>query len=442
MTGNAPAYMRMAFRHPDGLVPAWKAAAAFAGPGGRIATLPDVIDARLATPAGTAPWGMYFTTATGEYYGTTRGGVPVLAVAHGIGPLATLEGCVEAYSYALRDNGDRRKSGGRIPREAFHALLDGTYGEVAVVELLPFLARYEYPFGSLTLEQALEEPLVAARLGGRERAAAYLARHQAIDEAYAQELGPRRRQGRVAGIVCMAEDSNSHSYDIPVSKGRGFEHVPRRVEDGLAFAHLLAIGQLTNTQEASAARAHVQTEVSPHDWHDGARFAGWRANAAAGDIHQGVDVSKAVARCPDLLWRDHGGPVPALDVLVRVGEGWFTAYPKEGARLDTGLPMHRVLSMEPVGGAAAFETTEGGYGGWLKYDVSEVLAIAPEGADAYALEGDAESVEGTGMLRQGVRFYRVTADRTRRLATPEEVQSDAALVERIAAALDGGRRAA
>ena len=50
----------MAFYHEDGLIPAWKQAQRFAGTGGRIATMQDIADLRIATGPGEAPWEQHF----------------------------------------------------------------------------------------------------------------------------------------------------------------------------------------------------------------------------------------------------------------------------------------------------------------------------------------------------------------------------------------------
>jgi hypothetical protein len=68
----------MAFYHDDGLPAAWKQAMKFAGQGGRLATMPDIIAARIETQPGDMPWETYFTTLTAEYYGISQRGVPIL----------------------------------------------------------------------------------------------------------------------------------------------------------------------------------------------------------------------------------------------------------------------------------------------------------------------------------------------------------------------------
>ena len=95
---NGAQAQAMAFFHGDGLPSAWKQAIKFAGPGGRIGTMLDVIASRTATVPGEAPWENYYTTLTGEYFGSTKQGTKIIIVAHGIGPMATLDGIQKAYS--------------------------------------------------------------------------------------------------------------------------------------------------------------------------------------------------------------------------------------------------------------------------------------------------------------------------------------------------------
>jgi len=90
----------------------------FAGEGGRLATIPDVIDARIATPTEKGPWTQYIDTDSGEYFGHSKGGNPIIVVAHGVGPLSSPEGIVKAYKKALRDRG-RSGIGGRISQKDF-----------------------------------------------------------------------------------------------------------------------------------------------------------------------------------------------------------------------------------------------------------------------------------------------------------------------------------
>lgn len=432
MTAKRPSIERMAFYHPDGLVQAWTSAETFAGPGGRIATTGDILDSRTVSPDYDPAWTCYFTTSSAEYYGKTRAGVPVLAVLHGTGPLSTLEGCLEARRLGEL-GGDRRSSGaGRIPHATFLDILDGKHGEPHVVELGPYLARYEHPFGSLTLEEAIREPLVAARFGGKDRVAANLARQALIDEVELRTSG--RRPGEQPRLVRISQEHNHSSYDRLESRAgvSGFRHHPREIEDGLAYAHLLSIGQLTNMHESGAGRAFVQFEIGPHSWTDGTRFVGWRKGAQPGVVSalsHGISFDRDTR---DLLWVPDDASGEALEVLTEIDGDLFSQYPKDGARMDTGAARHAVSSKEAIGEPVAFETTVGGYHGFFKYGIDEVAAIAPEGANAYKLVGGIQLDAAGERQRTQVQFYSARFDRSRRLPREDEVLANVDLLVRVA----------
>ena len=100
---QVPSNSAMAFYHGNGLVPAWQQASRFASDTGRIATLPDIIDARLGSEPGTPSWERYFSTTSAEYLGRSRSGNRIIIVAHGVGPMATLDGILKAYSFEFND---------------------------------------------------------------------------------------------------------------------------------------------------------------------------------------------------------------------------------------------------------------------------------------------------------------------------------------------------
>ena len=102
-TTEKPVARAMAFFHQDGLPTAWKQATKFAGKDGRLATMPDIVAARLETKPGDPPWETYFTTLTAEYLGLSKQGNKILVVAHGIGPMSTLDGAIKAYGWQFKN---------------------------------------------------------------------------------------------------------------------------------------------------------------------------------------------------------------------------------------------------------------------------------------------------------------------------------------------------
>lgn len=142
----------------------------FAGKGGRVATLPDIMSLRAATGEDKIarvpwinPWQSWFDTTSAEYMGFTAGGVPIIIVAHGVGPLATAAGIKRIYR--------RRESSlvyGRctITWGEFRKLEAGVYDDVSIVPLQEVMGCYEVPFyEASTLDQAAADPLLQARLG-------------------------------------------------------------------------------------------------------------------------------------------------------------------------------------------------------------------------------------------------------------------------------------
>jgi len=136
----------MGFYHSDGLVAAWNQAMKWAGNGGRIATLPEVMAARMKAGPNGIEWGRYYTTLSAEYVGFDREGKRKLVVAHGVGPMSNLNGIMKAYSWEYKDKKERKKRGGRITQREFWNLLDGQYGPVEIVDFDKYTKGYLYPF--------------------------------------------------------------------------------------------------------------------------------------------------------------------------------------------------------------------------------------------------------------------------------------------------------
>lgn len=427
----------MAFYHQDGLVPAWKQATRFAGEGGRIAILPDIIESRMATEPGSVPWERYFTTATAEYMGRSRGGSQILIVAHGVGPMATLDGICKAYSHEYKDK-SRNNRGGRISQKEFLDLESGKYGEVHVVDLEAVFGRYEYAFLSiLRVSQAMREPLLKARFGPK--AEAYIERHARFAREWHREqagVDPDNKYNlpnhgqfldrrRALHIQMMRADSDP--YIIQMGDAANCCYKYHKPEDGMAVAHLISTSGLMNMHHEG--NESLVNDVDCHEWWNGVRLASVRAGAVVTDIHRGVDsVSDLIHKNWRLLMKPVSPPARiGFRALVKVGREWFTQYPKQGARMDTYEPEFHVTSLEKVGKPTEFVTTIGGYHGFFKYDIKEVRAIAPKGANAYTVVGDPEIVSHKGNPehhRASVQFYRVEVDATQRLVREDDLCND------------------
>lgn len=452
-----PLHNAMAFFHQNGLALAWKQAMRFAEKGGRLATLPDIIAARIANKpdrkqkTGNAAWEMYFTTLTAEYFGISKTGKHILIVAHGIGPLSTLAGIEKAYSWQYLDK-DRDRRGGRITQQEFLDLEAGKYGEVSIIDLDSYVRRYAYPFlETLETSDALTDPLLKARLGPQ--AEEYLRLHRDIARVWHMEQASfdpenihqlpdyqqRMRRRRLRHLrdahhnsdpyIIEVKDAANCCYTFGSALGfsPGLEFGYRPIEDGYAIAHLISIGQLVNLRHEG--NESLVTDVSCHEWWNGVRLVGIKAN---GDIrtnlHPGPDAYGLIRRhWPDLLMPVKNPQPVGFHALVKIGEQWFTQYPKAGERMDTYEPEHVVTAIKTVGEPTIFRTTVGSYEGFFKFGLNEVRAIAPPGANAYSFveEPLIEVQDGSATHHTcHVQFYWIKADTSERLVRANDLAND------------------
>lgn len=441
-TMGKPFVQAMAFYHQDGLPAAWKQAMKFTGKGGRLATMSDIVAARLETKPGDLPWGTYFATLTAEYCGVSKTGRRILIVAHGIGPMSTLEGVQKAYSWEYQDK-SRQRRGGRITQREFWDLEAGVFGEVSIIDLKEYLRRYEYPFiQNLRSSEAMTDPVLRARLGpqaedyikAHAEAARLWHREQAgLDPEnkynlpnYDQFLDRRRSQHVRDGAT------NSDPYIVRVDCAANCSYGSRRyglrpIEDGYAIAHLVSTGSLSHL--CHDGNESLVLDVSCHEWWNGVRLVGIKAggNIRSG-LHKGPDVHNLLRK----YWRDLLVPVKKQEevgfrALVRIGEQWFTQYPKAGARMDTWEPEFVITSREEVGTPVIFRTTVGGYHGFFKFDTQEVQAIAPPNANAYFFVGEPQNEWHDGNPTHQtceVQFYRIEADTSKRMVRADHLAHD------------------
>jgi hypothetical protein len=404
----------MGFYHEKGFVPAFKQASKYAGKKGHIATIPDWVDARLGTgpykdfgyhdPSNPTPWDMYYTTMSAEYVGYSKGGRKILIVAHGIGPMATLDGCLAAYRWEYDD--PRNKNGARISADEFLKLESGVYGKVEIVDLEMYIRSMKYPFiEHLRASQALCDPVLKARLGPK--AVQYIKCHTAYAMQYHAEVHKRKI---------------TDPYILEV-RGPGeywVEH--HKIEDGLAYAHLLSVGAVMLSHHQSEYDVPSwMSDTHTHDWSDGTRLIGVREGSITG-VGKGPDPYRLLRSNWKQLMEPSGikAPFPgAFHVLTQLtDETWFTQVDKMGDGMDNGEPEFLVTSIKPIGEPVQFFTDVRHYHGFFKYAKSEVRAVMPPGANAYALVGDPENVwEGGNPVKQTcmAQPYRVEIDHTRRL---------------------------
>ncbi len=422
----------MAFYHADGLVPAFKQASEFAGTDGRIATMPDIVTARLATKPGDVPWRMYFTTLTAEYLGYSKGGVRILIVAHGVGPMATLDGILKTYKFHFNDKA-RNRSGGRISKEEFRKLEEGHYGEVSIIKFDPLLLSDQYFFyRQLRASRALQNPLLRARLGQDwER---YILWHAEHARQYHVEQG----HGKVVDpFIIQCDDASNCTYGF-CDPRTGALTTPQLDRYDLPLAHLLSTGSLMNLSHQDSQVPCMCNEVSAHEWWNSVRFLAIQDGGSLDSVHPGLDIHGAIRRhWKSLMIPVSEPPLPdGFYPLTRIDAGTlFTQYPKIGAMMDTHEPEFMVTSAERIhGGPETFKTAVGGYHGFFKYDIKEVRALAPQGANAYYLPGEVQIMWKGGNPTHHVtpiEFYRVEINTGRRLIRASDLANDYDLLMKI-----------
>lgn len=442
-TERKPFAYAMAFYHQDGLPAAWQQAMKFAGKGGRLATMPDIIAPRIETKPGEAPWETYYTTLTAEYLGFSKQGNRILVIAHGIGPMSTLDGIHRAYSWEYNDK-DRNRRGGRITQQEFLALEAGKFGEVYIVDFEAYCRRYEYPFLQvLRSSEAMTDPVLKARFGPQ--AEQYVLTHTAHARAwhreqagvdpenkyqlpdYEQFLGRRRRQHLNDGAeasdpyIIQLGDASNCCYTFDPCHGH------RSIEDGYAIAHLISTGRLCHLHHER--NESLTLDVNCHEWWNGVRLVGIQAG---GSIRSGIQAGPKAYELLRKHWRDLLVPMKKPEVagfraLMQIGKQWFTQYPKKGEQMDTWEPEYLVTSMKKIGQPVLFRTTVGGYHGFFRFGVNEVKSIAPPNANAYYFvsESQNEWQDGNPTHQTAmVQFYLVEMDTTKRMVRSDQLCHD------------------
>lgn len=414
----------MAFYHRDGHIPAWNFAMKYAGDDGHIATLPEIIEARLATSVGDLPWETYFTTNSAEYYGVGSDGREKLIVAHGVGPMSTLEGAKKAYSWEYKDK-SRRKNGGRISVKEFLDLEDGCYGDVAVIDVRDYLVCWEdafYGFRSAALGRL--DALLVARLGSS--AYQYLGLHDETARRWHAERSVKLPEGGLPYIVQVGAASNC-SYDTSLQVDGRFDwsrRIPRPIEAGYAVGHLLSISGLVHMHYSGW--QGLTSEVDCHEWSNGVRFVGVPSGAS---WRNGIDAAPQPDDVLRLNWSrfmrpntDEAYTPPRLFLVEQTDDEWFTRYPKQidEERMDDGDIEFHVRSLKAVGGPGQFKVEEDFF---LRYKLSQVIAIAPVGANAYEID-DISGKDNHGFTTVTVQFYRADVDTSRRLPRVKEIKQD------------------
>jgi hypothetical protein len=372
----------------------------FAGKGGHIATLPEIITARANQPMGHLLWEYYYTTSTSEYFGTSQGGNDIVIVAHGNGPASSLAGIEEVYRpRTFRPDGRPENSAGHISVKEFRRLENGDYGSVSIIDFTDVRKAYmsEY-FDFVTRFSARRDPLLQAR------------------------LGPDAQ--RVIEMLQSAtrECHFPHGRRIPSTiKSNGpFEYWNKKYRDELPYAHLLSVSQTVDMH--AEGQEFLSFDVHVHERNNGQRFIGVRPGANLTGIHAGptiLDHNQGALVLPYELGDDS---LPTFFVLKQLGDKWFTCTRKEGYSMDTGWPEFPVKEFELVGSTGKIVSP--GEMFFFRYDMAEVMWQAPPEANAYYTgEPRKTKVNGKEAIEADIYFCKVIVDTTLRCVPKQTLEA-------------------
>lgn len=430
-----------AFMCPNGIEDSWRAASFFAGPGGHVATLPEIARMRSRLGKNSNMWNRAYTSSSAEYYGLGGDGRPKLIVAHRVGPMSDYTGVMGAYVWRWGDK-IRRHHGGRIPASDFLRLEAGGYGKVKIVDPGFFAEASDYeliklktvsaPISvldiqdyldyclvagrgdvfdvALTAEEALHDPLLRMRLG--KHGANYIIKNNELARKSCKCSRPK---------VMTTSQSYNTSYVVLDLDERVWK--PVSTESGWAFAHLLDLSHLSFSSSREYGSG-LFSHSYPHEYWYGARMVGIPEGALMKyGATEELDPYDMIRSDWERFMRPVShevDPITPYRVELLNGE-WFTRYPKaspEEACMDSGDLQHHVRSVRLVG-TGRFDVDEMFF---LRYPLSKVRGIMPDGANAYEIVR-VGSKGGDGITPVTVQFYEADVDTSRSLPRADELES-------------------
>lgn len=380
------------------LIKAYTLANGFYGKDGKVATMPDVVVAKAITDERSLLWTNYVTTTSGEFYGKSKGGIPIIVVAHGIDAILQDEEIMKRSTKNLRENPMIQ-----LTPEEFQRLKNEFYGPTEVIPHSTIVKMREHPASVLSYDQAMaEDPLLFARLGPK--AADFLTRHRQIT---------------------LRESGNS----LIVTNDHKYSHNPRENAGGL-----ITISQLNDCRRGSG-KSSISTDIDVSDLTHAARFIAMSGKGYLGAVNNRLE---SILRDLEANWEllttpTEGSQGKELYVLQTRGAKNFTEYREDDDIMDSGVPQFPVRCLKRVGEPTTFTTQILGYHGFFKYHQADVRKICPEGANAYTVGEPTVIYEGGNPVKHAVsiRFYSADVDTSRRILREEEIKGNIGLVQKL-----------
>lgn len=379
---------------------------------GHIATLPDIVQIRSLHETNTQVWDRWFSTHTTLYFGVYKD-KKYIVVAHHLGPFKSPER-LKKWSDTRDKRNDRAENGfagsPKITQAEFNKLMRGRYGKVYPI---PF-DEYYLTFHT-TLEgkyvppsEIMSNPLLRVLLG--EYGSAFIEKHQKLSFAYAQENNKEEDASMKILQVALRDVYGCEFYN-PYDK-EAYNKFPN--EPAAFFVHISRLSYWGSDDLSISTDIYLSDDLGLVNY------------LVVQDPTQGIyELKFNPERDYEKYTVVNTEPVDEVLYLLAKGEEpQFTQYPKDGNSMNTGAIKHKVLSYEKIGEVTSFNTPT--YGSpFLKYHLDEVIAIMPEGANAYMIIGDIDPAE---IATVPVQFYKVEVDTANRILTSEEVMSNLSLL--------------
>lgn len=308
---------------------------------GRLLTIPEITDIRRKYAPGDVsegnPFNHSYLTSSREYFGKSRGGVPLSVFRHGSGP---------SQAELDDDNG------------AFARLLDGAYGDVHIVETAEMDETHGGRRTWLGVRDALANPLVCAMFGGEDRLAAFL---------------------KQVNFQMRADDGHGCMMGFGQFKGT---HLPG-IERGVT------VGPLFLSQAFLRKDHQITIEATPFSLHITSLkcYAAVTGEPSVSDIAPAVSRRRIAEDETRAGWIAGGAEIDGLAPLKRFHDGLLmTDAEPFSTAMVRGWPGHAVYGFEPIGDKVTIPVDD-------DFDAA-VRARAPDGANCYELVEVNHSVEG------------------------------------------------
>lgn len=380
----------------------------------RIATLPDLINLRVNQDYDNSfVWNRWFTPFTTFYLGKHQD-KRLMVVAHHLGPLNNKERFLQWTESGKRDEGsDRRQYGSaglpKINQQELADLVAGKFGEVSILDFDEYYAKHGINVQSsfIHFANAWGDPFLKLLFG--DKCNNFLEKHLQISSDNAKE---KNKQEGAENKILELGIRDRYGWHL-------FSSAKFDFPDDEPIALFLTLGRLNSYGNHDLS---LGTEIRTHEDAGHANFV--VLNDENKDVVS-IDYNHEEHWQNCLVENEE--KTPDFFVLMDVGDKLFTQYPKDGARMDSGEPMFEITKCEKIGERTFFKTEI--YGSpFLKYDIQEVIAVAPKGANAYIIDGE---ISGRETATVPVQFFRVQVNRQKRILKDIEVAGNLNLLLKI-----------